>query len=232
MFKRMLGLMASASSVLQLGLLHMRPLHYSLKPRVPPHAWRHGCLRIRVSQAGVAALAPWKDRQWMAWSVPLSMVCRRKVVLTDASSLGWGALCDGKSAFGPWSKKEGYLHINCLEMLAVWSGLRTFLPDLRGHHVLIRSDSMTVVFYINLQDGLASRHLFILAECLLSRVGYRNPVPMWHRYLCNRYAPTRIKTQISVPHFGAMPKRSVKIFVLCFSETDVRSIITGTKCAK
>ncbi len=164
--------------------------------------------------------------------VPLSMVCRRKVVLTDASSLGWGALCDGKSAFGPWSKKEGYLHINCLEMLAVWSGLRTFLPDLRGHHVLIRSDSMTVVFYINLQGGLASRHLFILAECLLSRVGYRNPVPMWHRYLCNRYVPTRIKTQISVPHFGAMPNRSVEIFVLCFSETDVRSIITGTKCAK
>ncbi len=82
-------------------------------------------------------------------------------------NLGWGALCDGKSAFGPWSKKEGYLHINCLEMLAVWLGLRTFLPDLRGHHVLICSDSMTVVSYINRQGGLSSRHLFTLAEHLL-----------------------------------------------------------------
>ncbi len=35
----------------------------------------------------------------------------------------------------------------------------------------------------------------------------------------------RIRTQISVPHFGAMPERSVDIFVLCFSETDIRSII-------
>ncbi len=31
---------------------------------------------------------------------------------------------------------EGYLHINCLEMLAVWLGLRTFLPDLKGHQGL------------------------------------------------------------------------------------------------
>ncbi len=37
-FQRMLGLMASASSVLQLGLLHMRPLRCWLKPRVPPDA--------------------------------------------------------------------------------------------------------------------------------------------------------------------------------------------------
>ncbi len=100
-FQRMLGLIASASSVLQLGLLQIWPLRYWLKPRVPPHAWHQGCLRIRVSQACVAALAPWKNRQWMGRGVPLGMVCRRKVVSTDASNLGCGALCDGKLAFGP-----------------------------------------------------------------------------------------------------------------------------------
>ncbi len=42
----------------------------------------------------------------------------------------------------------------------------------------------------------------------------------------------RIRTRISMPHFGAMPERSVEIFVLFFSETDVRSIITGTTRAK
>ncbi len=73
------------------------------------------------------------------WGVPLSMVCSWKVISTDASNLGWGGgvLCDGKPAFGLWSKKEGYLHINCVEMLAVCLGLSTFLPDLRGHHVLV-----------------------------------------------------------------------------------------------
>ncbi len=40
----------------------------------------------------------------------------------------------------------------------------------------------------------------------ISRVVYRNSVPIWHRYLCNRYVQNRIRTQISVPHFGAMPE--------------------------
>ncbi len=46
-FQRMLGLMASTSLVLQLGLLRMRPLQYWLKPLVPPHAWplRKGILK-------------------------------------------------------------------------------------------------------------------------------------------------------------------------------------------
>ncbi len=78
-----------------------------------------------------------------------------------------GTLCDGKPAFGIWSKKDGHIHINCLEMLAVYLGLRTFLSDLRGHHVVVRSDSMTVVSYINRQGCLSSRRHFILAECLL-----------------------------------------------------------------
>ncbi len=96
-----------------------------------------------------------------------SMVCRRKVVSTDTSKLGWGSVCDGKPAFGLWSKKEGYLYINCLEKLVVCLGLHTFPPDLRGHHVLVHSDNMTVVSYINCQGGLFSGHLFILAERLL-----------------------------------------------------------------
>ncbi len=142
-------------------------LQYWLKHWVPQHTWHHRRLRVKVSQAYVAALAPWKNHQWMEWGVPLVMVCRWKVVSTDASNLGWGALCEVKPAFSLWLKKEGYLHINCLEMMAVCLGLRTFLPDLRGHHVLVRSDSMTVVSYINHQGGLSSRRLFILAKHLL-----------------------------------------------------------------
>ncbi len=55
-FQRMLGLMAAASPVLQLGVLRMRPLQCWLKPRVPHNAacWRHGRLHIRVNQACVA----------------------------------------------------------------------------------------------------------------------------------------------------------------------------------
>ncbi|KAL0204548.1 hypothetical protein M9458_002566, partial [Cirrhinus mrigala] len=140
---------------------------YWLKPRVPSHAWRHGRLRIKVDQACVEALIPWKNSQWMERGVPLGMVCRRKVVTTDASNTGWGALCDGKPAFGLWTKAEAGIHINCLEMLAVCRALHFFLPDLKGRHVRVRSDSMTVVSYINRQGGLSTKHLFTLVKDLL-----------------------------------------------------------------
>ncbi len=99
--------------------------------------------------------------------------------------LRFRALCNGKPAFSLWSKKEGYLHISCLEMLAVCLGLRTFLPDMKGHHVLVRSDSMMGVSYINLQGGLSSTRLFILAERLLR----------WAKTsTCLHFFPTRIPT--------------------------------------
>lgn len=36
-------------------------------------------------------------------------------------------------------------HINRLELLTVFLALRQFLPYLRGCHILVRTDNMTVV---------------------------------------------------------------------------------------
>ncbi len=47
------------------------------------------------------------------------------------------------------------------------SSCQFFLPDLIGSHVLIHSDNMSVVSYINHQGGVSSKRLFILAERLL-----------------------------------------------------------------
>lgn len=58
----------------------------------------------------------------MSCGVPLGAV-----VSTDASNLGWGALYEGRPAFGSWSSKESHLYMNCLEMLAVCQALHSFL---------------------------------------------------------------------------------------------------------
>ncbi len=113
------------------------------------------------------SLTPWKNPRWMEKGVAMGLVHTRKVVTTDASNTGWGALCEGKPTFGHWSKTESGFHINCLEMLAVCRAWQFFLPDLIGRHVLIRSDNMSVVSYINHQGGVSSKRLFILAERLL-----------------------------------------------------------------
>ncbi len=92
---------------------------------------------------------------------------RRKVVTTDASNKCWGALCKGKQIFGLWSEEESGLHINCLEMLTVCQACQFFLPDIWGHHVLIRSDRRSVVSYLNHEGGLVSKRLCTLANDLL-----------------------------------------------------------------
>ncbi len=159
--------MAAASPVLQLDMLHMRPIQFWLKQRVPSAAWRHGRHRVTVTRACVSGLACWRDSFWLKRGVILDTTDRRKVVTTDASDKGWGALCEGKPTFGLWSEEESGLHINCLEMLALCQAIQFFLPDIQGHHVLIRSDSRSVVSYINHQGGLVSKLLCMLANGLL-----------------------------------------------------------------
>ncbi|KAI2659475.1 ORF V: Enzymatic polyprotein [Labeo rohita] len=68
---------------------------------------------------------------------------------------------------GPWRGRHLMWHIYCLEMLAVFNLLKNFLLDLRGHHVLLRSDNTAVVSYINHQGGLQSRPLYRLAHQIL-----------------------------------------------------------------
>uniref|UniRef100_A0A673I772 Complement C3-like n=1 Tax=Sinocyclocheilus rhinocerous TaxID=307959 RepID=A0A673I772_9TELE len=64
--------------------------------------------------------------------------------------------CRNGPASGSWSTHKQRLHINCLEMVAVFLALKTFLPALKGQHVLVQSDNMTVVVYINHQGASQS----------------------------------------------------------------------------
>ncbi len=130
-------------------------------------AWRHGHHHVTVTRACVSALASWRDLLWLKQGVILDTAHRRKVVTTDASNKGWGALCKGKPTFGLWSEEESGLHINCLEMLAVCHACQFFLVDIRGHEVLVCSDSRSVVSYINHQGGLVSKCLCTLVNDLL-----------------------------------------------------------------
>ncbi len=73
------------------------------------------------------------------------------------------SVMSGHPARGLWSGHHLTWHINCLEMLAVFRALKHFLPDLRNHNVLVRTDNTAVVSYINHQGGLRLRPLYILS---------------------------------------------------------------------
>ncbi|KAI2666079.1 ORF V: Enzymatic polyprotein [Labeo rohita] len=166
-FQRLLGHMAAAATVTPLGLLYMRPLQRWLHDRVPRWAWHRGTLRIAVSPQCRRLFSPWSDPAFLHAGVPLGQVSRHLVVYTDASSTGWGAVCNGQAASGSWTGPRLQWHINCLELLAVLLALRRFRPTLRHKHVLVRTDSTATVAYINRQGGLRSRRMSQLARHLL-----------------------------------------------------------------
>ncbi len=60
-FQRLLGHMASAAAVMPLGLLHMKPLQHWIHSRVLRWAWRHGILRVGITQQCHRSLSPWTD---------------------------------------------------------------------------------------------------------------------------------------------------------------------------
>ncbi|KAJ8002107.1 hypothetical protein DPEC_G00176370 [Dallia pectoralis] len=109
----------------------------------------------------------WRKPWFLTQGPVLGAPCRRVTLTTDASLTGWGAIMSGRPAQGLWRGHQLSWHINWLEMLAVYQALKHFLPDLRGHHVLVRSDNTSVVFYINHQGGLRSRPLYNLARQVL-----------------------------------------------------------------
>ncbi len=166
-FQRLLGHMASAAAVTPLGLLHMRPLQHWLNSRVPRWAWRRGTLRVGISQQCRRSLSPWTDLAFLRAGVPLEQVSRHTVVTTDASSMGWGATCNGQAASGLWTGPRLLWHINCLELWAVHLALWQFRPLLLGKHVLVRTDNTAAVSYINRLGGIRSHRMSQLARHLL-----------------------------------------------------------------
>lgn len=85
-------------------------------------------------------------------------------IFTDASLTGWGVYCQGKSSHGHWSKEERDMHINQLELLAVYFGLKCFASTHRNCRILLRVDNTTAISYVNRMGGIKYQALNLLAK--------------------------------------------------------------------
>ncbi len=128
---KLLGLMAAASPLLPLGLLHMRLFLWWMKelrlhPTVP------ATRLIRVSRSCCRPLLMWRDPAFLRSGVRMGAIHCRHMITTDASMTGWGAVFEGRPASGEWKQEFLSWHINCLELRAVFLALKYFLPILGG----------------------------------------------------------------------------------------------------
>ena len=86
---------------------------------------------------------------------------------SDVSRSGWGAHLLDQSASGLWSDQETSLHINILEMKALFLALQTFQDTITNQRVTAMCDNSTIVAYVSKQGGTVSDSLCELTGQLL-----------------------------------------------------------------
>ncbi len=109
--------------------------------------------QIMLQQATLKDLHWWLDclRTWDSKTItdpPTEMILE-----VDASNTGWGAALGHKIAAGTWGSNSELTHINVKEALAVFYVLLTFLPFIQEKSILVWSDNMVTVAYINKMTG-------------------------------------------------------------------------------
>ena len=127
--------------------LHMRPIQWHLKNnwRVPESLEK----AIPVPNSLHPHLKWWLEESNVLLGQPLHPLKHALQIFTDASKEGWGAHLDKHTARGTWSLPESKLHINHLELKAVFLALKEFRTLVCNKTVLIATDNTTVVAYIN-----------------------------------------------------------------------------------
>jgi ribonuclease HI len=159
-YLHLLGLMSSCIETVLYARLHMRPVQLHLL-----HFWKPSSrdlhFLIPLTKHVQGHLSWWlhpvnvlEGKSFLPWSA-------NHTLQTDASMSGWGACLGTQIVQGIWSDSQKRLHINCLEMEAVFLALKKFIHVLRGQKVLIRTDNTTVVQYVNKQGGTKSPSLCI-----------------------------------------------------------------------
>lgn len=86
--------------------------------------------------------------------------------ITDTSLIVWGAHMNGGKVQGRWSDSERLLHINLLELRAIFLACKHFCTHIMGTVVRVLTDNVAAMYYTNRQGGARSRYLCAEAVCL------------------------------------------------------------------
>ena len=161
----LIGLLTATEKQVLSGRLHMRPIQWHLKRcwHVPESLEKV----IPLPKSLHVHLRWWLDPDKVLRGQPLHPLQHALQLFSDASNEGWGAHLGDYTARGLWSKSEGDLHINLLELKAVLLALRQFERLCWNQTILVCMDNTTVVSYINKEGGMRSGSLCALLWRLL-----------------------------------------------------------------
>ena len=147
----LIGLLTATEKQVHLGRLHMRPIQWHLK-----NNWRVSeSLEkvISVPRLLDSHLKWWLEESNVLKGQPLHPLKHALQLFTDTSKEGWGTHLNDHTARGTWSLPESKLHINYLELKAVFLAQKEFQDLYKNNIFIIAIDNTTVVAYINKEGG-------------------------------------------------------------------------------
>ena len=162
----LLGHLSSLEKLVPRGRLRLRSMQWQLKTIWSPED-NPPDLRVELTQKIREDLSWWTVESRLLQGVPFRTLPPGLLLFTDASCVGWGANLLDQRASGKWSEEEKMLHINLLEMKAVWLGLQSFQKIVTAHRVTVMCDNSTVVAYVSKQGGTHSCSMCELTSRLL-----------------------------------------------------------------
>ena len=162
----LLGHLSSLEKLVPRGRLRLRSMQWQLKTSWSPEDDPPD-LPVELTQEVREDLSWWTVESRLLQGVPFGTLPPGLLLFTDASCAGWGAHLLDQRAPGKWLEEEQMLHINLLEMKAVWLGLQSFQKIVTGHRVTVMCDNSTVVAYVSKQGGTHSRSMCELTSRLL-----------------------------------------------------------------
>ena len=145
-----LGHLASLERLVPHGRLRMHSLQWHLKAHWSPESDPPSLL-VPLPREVKRDLSWWMVRDHLLTRVRFGTPAPDLHLYSDVSCSGWGAHLLDQHVSGVWSNQEKLLHINLLEVKALFLGLQAFREDVIGHHVTAMCDNSTVVAYVNKQ---------------------------------------------------------------------------------
>lgn len=152
----LLGIMISYSIAIPYGLLYTKILEHENAIALKENNGNFDSKMVLSSDS-------YNDLNWWLHAAqhngaPLFRECPTITMSTDASSKGWGAVCDGNSKGGQWTIEEITYkdNINYLELNAVLLGMQAYHNVLVNRHVRVKIHNSTAVANINHMTGTHS----------------------------------------------------------------------------
>ena len=146
-FAAFVGTLVSCCPALKYGMIYVRPFE---KERARALKANNDNFDTKMSLLGkFQEEFTWWKMHIRSTSAPMSEPMYDLEIFSDASRTGWGIFCKGRRGHGYWNVDELDLHINVLELMAVFFGLKCFASDRRRCNILLRIDNTTAIAYIN-----------------------------------------------------------------------------------